>query len=237
LVQAPTTLLAMADASVGGKVAIDHPLGKNLIGVFKQPVAVIADLGTLATLPPDEVANGMAEIVKAAIIGEAGGDDVLLRLLDHGAPVSDAMLDRAIAVKQRLVEADPYEAGERALLNLGHTFGHALERLSGYTLKHGFAVAQGMMAAAHLAEILDLAPGELTAQTAHLLDTYGLATHWGAGLPPDTTPEAVLAAMSTDKKRRDGRLRFVLARAVGDVRIEADVPPGAVLHALAASRG
>jgi len=236
LVQAPTTLLAMADASVGGKVAIDHPLGKNLVGAFKQPAAVVADLATLDTLPADEVANGMAEVVKAAIIGGANGGagpPHLLDLLDAGALPAEEMLAEAIAVKARIVEADPYERDQRALLNLGHTFGHAFERLSAYRLKHGYGVAQGMMVAAHLAERLGLAPAALTAQTARLLTAYGLPLCWGADLPAGTTPAQVLAAMSTDKKRQAGRLRFVLARAVGDVRVETDVPAAEVLAALA----
>jgi len=249
LVQAPTTLLAMADASVGGKVAIDHRLGKNLVGAFKQPAAVIVDLATLATLPPAEVANGMAEIIKAAIIGPgptgseqapiqgSPGDWPLLALLDHGAPPSAEMVALAIAVKKRIVEADPYEQGERALLNLGHTFGHAFELLSNYQLPHGFAVAQGLMVAAHLAERLRLAPAALTEHTARLLTAYGLPVEWGAGLPPTTDPAAVLAAMATDKKRQDGRLRFVLAHAVGAVRVESAVPEAAVLAALAETRG
>ncbi|MGI8586967.1 MAG: 3-dehydroquinate synthase [Chloroflexia bacterium] len=240
LVQAPTTLLAMADASVGGKVAIDHPLGKNMVGVFKQPAAVFADLSMLRTLPPNEIANGMAEVVKAAIIGiprdpAAGGR--LMELLERGAPPSEEMLVFSIEVKRRLVEADPFEQGERALLNLGHTFGHAFELLSGYTLKHGFAVAEGMAVAAHLAERLGLAPMSLTEQTERLLLTYGLPVRWGAGLPLETSAADVLAAMATDKKRRGGGLRFVLARTVGDVRVEADVPEGEVLAALDETRG
>lgn len=245
VVQAPTSLLAMVDSSIGGKVAIDHPLGKNLVGAFKQPAAVIADLATLATLPPDEVANGMAEIVKAAILdgpwnrGPAGayGSSPLLDLLERGAPPSEEMVGLAIEVKKRIVEADPYEQNQRALLNLGHTFGHAFERLSNYTLKHGYGVAEGMMVAAHLAERLGLAPPTLTARTAGLLSTYRLPLTWGSSLPPGTTPEQVLAATATDKKRRDGRPRFVLARGIGDVHVENDVPEAEVLAALAATRG
>lgn len=236
-VQAPTTVLAIADSSVGGKVAIDHPAGKNLVGVFKQPAAVLADLATLDTLPPDEVANGMAEVVKASIIGLPGpGGARLLALLDAGAPPDAELLALAIGVKQRIVEADPFEQGDRALLNLGHTFGHAFERLSGYTLKHGYGVAQGMMAAAHLADRLGLADPALTARTARLLAAYRLPLAWGPTLPPSVTPAAILAAMATDKKRRAGRLRFVLAHAVGDVRVVADVPEADVLAALEASR-
>ena len=233
LVQAPTTLLAMADASVGGKVAIDHPAGKNLVGVFKQPAAVVADLATLATLPGDEIANGMAEIVKAAIIAPPGR---LLELVESGTPPSEELVALAVEVKRAVVEADPYENGARALLNLGHTFGHAFERLSNYQLKHGFAVAQGMMTAAHLAERLDRAAPALTARTARLLAAAGLPLHWGAGLPPGTAPAAVLAAMATDKKRRAGRLRLVLAHDIGDVRLVEDVPEVAILAALAETR-
>jgi 3-dehydroquinate synthase len=236
VVQAPTTLLAMADASVGGKVAIDHRFGKNLVGAFKQPAAVFADLETLGTLPATEIANGMAEVIKAAIIGLPGGGSPLLDLLEAYAAPSEEMVARAVEVKKRLVEADPYETGDRALLNLGHTFGHAFELLSDYRLKHGFGVAQGMMVAARLAERLGLAPESLTTRTAGLLRAYGLPLQWGEALPAEIGPAQALAAMTMDKKRRDGRLRFVLARAVGDVRVETDVPPAAVLAALADTR-
>lgn len=236
VVQAPTTLLAMADASVGGKVAIDHRLGKNLVGAFKQPTAVMADLDTLDTLPADEIANGMAEVIKAAIIGLPGGESRLLDLLEAHAAPSEEMVALAVEVKKRLIEADPYETGDRALLNLGHTFGHAFELLSDYRLKHGFGVAQGMMVAARLAEDLGLAPEALTTRTAGLLRAYGLPLQWGAALGPEIGPAQALAAMTMDKKRREGRLRFVLARAIGDVRVETDVPPAAVLAALADTR-
>ncbi|MEJ2210274.1 MAG: bifunctional shikimate kinase/3-dehydroquinate synthase [Anaerolineae bacterium] len=160
-VQVPTTLLAMVDAGVGAKTGVDLPRGKNLVGAFKQPALVLADPEVLATLPPAEVRAGMAEVLKHAIIGDA---DLFARLerppADPGRPLSAPQLARAIAVKVAVVEADPYEAGQRAVLNLGHTVGHALERLSGYGLRHGEAVAIGTVAAARLAAALGRTDGD-----------------------------------------------------------------------------
>ncbi len=155
-VQLPTTLLAMVDASIGGKVAVDHPRGKNLIGAFKQPHAIIADTDTLVTLPDAELRAGMAEVVKHAVIGDAGLFEVLeigdwrLESSNWRLVIGD-WIARAIRVKVDIVARDPFEQGERAKLNLGHTFGHALEKLSNYELRHGDAVAIGLVCAARLA--------------------------------------------------------------------------------------
>ena len=149
--QIPTTLLAMVDASVGGKVAVDLPQGKNLAGAFKQPEIVLIDPDALSTLPPAEFRSGLAEVVKAGIIG----DPLLFRQLQADGPGSlTDMIGRAVRVKADVVRRDPYELGDRAWLNLGHTFGHALELHSGFTLRHGEAVAIGMVAAAALSERL-----------------------------------------------------------------------------------
>ena len=229
-VQAPTSVVAMADSSIGGKVGVDHPAAKNLIGAFKQPRLVVADLATLATLPPDEIANGMAEILKAGLI--AGGA-LLAQLEAPEPPPVAAVLHPAIEVKRRIVEADPYEQGQRALLNLGHTFGHAFEQVSGYRRKHGFGVAAGTVVAAHLAARLGLAEAALPGRVETLFARYTLPIRWGGpDLPPGTTPATILAAMAGDKKRVAGRLRFVLPHAPGDVRVVADVPPDAVIAAL-----
>jgi 3-dehydroquinate synthase len=230
-VQAPTSVVAMADSSIGGKVGVDHPAAKNLIGAFQQPRLVVADLATLATLPPDEIANGMAEILKAGLI--AGGA-LLAQLEAPEPPTVAAVLHPAIEVKRRIVEADPYEQGQRALLNLGHTFGHAFEQVSGYRRKHGFGVAAGTVVAAHLAARLGLTDASLPGRVASLFARYALPTRWGGpDLPPGTTPATIVAAMAGDKKRVAGRLRFVLPYAPGDVRVVADVPEAAVIAALA----
>ncbi len=226
-VQIPTSLLAMVDASVGGKVAVDLPAGKNLVGAFKQPAVVLIDPALLKTLPAGEFRSGLAEIVKAGIIA----DPALFEQLATTGPVSlTAMIADAVRVKARVVERDPFELGDRAWLNLGHTFGHALELLSGYTLRHGEAVALGMIAAAELSASLNYCdaalPGRIRAALIRL------------GLPPSHTfdPAAALAAMDTDKKRRGRSLRFVLIRDIGEVTVADDLPPGKVLEALKAIR-
>jgi 3-dehydroquinate synthase len=216
-VQIPTTLLAMVDASIGGKVAVDHARGKNLIGAFKQPHAVIADLDTLATLPAAERRTGMAEVVKHAIIGDAG----LFARLERGnwsLELGD-WIARAIRVKVEIVARDPFERGERAKLNLGHTFAHAFETLSNYELRHGDAVAIGLVCAARLAARRGICPANLAARIENLLRAIGLPTR----VPRDRSADAILGAMAVDKKRVEARLRFVLLRGLGDIVIVDDV--------------
>jgi len=209
LVQMPTTLLAMVDASVGGKVAVDHPGGKNLIGAFKQPAAVLVDADALATLPPVELAGGLAEVIKAGIIGDAA---LFAQIEQHGPAPLPWIIERAIRVKRAVVEADPYERGRRAVLNLGHTFGHALELLSSYALPHGQGVSIGLAAAARLSVRMGLCDPALAQRIAGVLDRLGLPTTYR-----DHTPAQVWQAMATDKKRRGKKLRFVLPRTLGDV--------------------
>jgi shikimate kinase/3-dehydroquinate synthase len=230
LVQLPTTLLAMVDASVGGKVAVDHPRGKNLIGAFKQPLAVLADAGTLATLPDEEWRCGMAEVVKHGVIGDRG----LFETLEVGnrkSKIGD-WLERAIQVKIDFVSRDPFEQNERAKLNLGHTFGHALEKLSSFDLRHGDAVAIGMMCAVRLALRIGICNAELTLRVENLLNAIGLPTR----VPGAMSTDAIMDAMMTDKKRVDGRLRFILPRALGDVVIVDKVAPDQVIGAIKDSR-
>lgn len=222
-VQLPTSLLAMVDASVGGKTAVDLPAGKNLVGAFKQPELVLIDPALLRTLPHDEFRSGLAEILKAGIIA----DPALFEQLAHSGPPSlTAMIADAVRVKARIVERDPLELGDRAWLNLGHTFGHALELLSGYTLRHGDAVALGMIAAAELSAALGYGDTALPGRIRAALTRLGLPT----GHAFD--PAAALAAMGTDKKRRGRALRFVLIRRIGEVFVADDVQEDAVLAAL-----
>lgn len=232
LVQAPTTLLAMADSSVGGKVGVDHPAGKNLLGAFKQPRAIIIDPEALGTLPTLQVACGMAEIIKAAVIGDAD----LFTLFEQAAPGSTdykACVLRAIRVKKDIVEADPYETGNRALLNLGHTFGHALESCTSYARPHGVAVAQGMALAFRLAVELGICDPSDDARLHPVLAKYGLPSQWGGeDLPSEGAATQVYSAMLLDKKRRDGRLRLVLPEAIGRVRLVEGVQPEVVLRTL-----
>jgi 3-dehydroquinate synthase len=228
VVNLPTTLLGAVDASVGGKVAVDHPRGKNLIGAFIKPLAVLIDPLTFATLPEGERLCGLAEIIKAGIIGDAA----LFATCEAGArgDVRD-LVERALAVKIAVVEEDPYEQGRRAVLNLGHTFAHAYELLSGYQLAHGLAVSLGVAAAARLAELRGLCAPAVCERILAALRANGLLTTYC-----DHAPGAVYAAMRLDKKRLGARLRFVLPRDIGEVVIDGDVPEEQVLAALERSR-
>lgn len=223
-VQVPTTLLAMVDASVGGKTGVDHPAGKNLIGAFHQPRAVIADLDTLATLPDRELRAGLAEVVKTACIGDAVFFAWLEAHADAFLARDTAALTHAIAhccrCKAGVVVRDEREAGERALLNFGHTFGHALEAEAGYgALLHGEAVAIGMILAARLSARLGLA-SDADAQRLHaLLQRFGLPTSPPAGIDAD----ALLARMQLDKKNRAGALRLILWRGIGHAEIAGNI--------------
>ncbi len=223
LVQIPTTLLAMVDASVGGKTGVDLPQGKNLVGAFKQPEMVVVDPHLLKTLPPAEFRAGMAEVVKHGIIDAPR----LFAALEEGHYELAWMLYEAIRVKIRVVQEDPFEQGRRAVLNLGHTFAHAFERLSNFEMRHGEAVAIGLVCAARLAARLGHCPAHLADRIIALVERLGLFPR-----PPAYEPEAIWAAMATDKKRQGKQLRFILPRAIGDVDIFEDVPPAEVIAVL-----
>jgi 3-dehydroquinate synthase len=227
-VQLPTSLLAMVDSSVGGKVAVDHPRGKNLIGAFKQPRLVIADLETLDTLPEAELGNGLAETVKAGLLGDAA---LFLQIEERGPAPLSWIIGRALRVKVGVVEDDPYEQGQRAILNLGHTFGHALELLSNYTLSHGGAVSVGLVAAARLSVRLGFCEPDVAPRVEGVLARLGLPTTYRG-----YTPTQIWQAMATDKKRRDGSLRFILFRAIGDVFVTDQVSQSDVLAVLESLR-
>ncbi|MCW2994217.1 MAG: bifunctional shikimate kinase/3-dehydroquinate synthase, partial [Conexibacter sp.] len=208
VVQVPTTVVAQVDSAYGGKTGVDHPEAKNYVGAYHQPAAVLADTTTLATLPPEEHAAGYAEVVKTALI--AGGP-----LWDHiasGGPVDDATILACARTKLAVVAADERDGGRRQVLNLGHTVGHALETSLGYgTLRHGEAVALGLLAALRLSGLSDL-----RGQVEALLADAGLPTRLDAGSGVD--PAAILAATRLDKKRTTtARTPFVLVRAPGDV--------------------
>ena len=223
-VQVPTTLLAMVDSSAGGKVAVDHPRGKNLIGAFKQPVLVIADPGTLATLPAREFASGMAEVIKTGLIGDPG---LFEQIEDHGPFPVAWIIERALRVKVRVVEADPYELGQRATLNLGHTFGHALEQLSNYELSHGEAVGIGLVAAARLSVRMGNCDSSLPSRVEQVLARSGLPVRYR-----DFSPVQVWEAMATDKKRQGKQRRFILIRGIGDTFVTDQVGKEDVLVVL-----
>ena len=217
LVQIPTTLLAQVDASVGGKTAINHPRGKNLIGTFYQPRLVWIDPDVLATLPPRERRCGLAEIVKVAAIWDAHFFTWLEENLDAVLKLDREALSHAISlacgIKAEVVGLDEREAGLRALLNFGHTFGHAIENVAGYQrVRHGEAVAMGMVFAARLSERFGLAREGVSERLSSLLERIGLPTE-----PHDWTKEknAYLRAIAVDKKIKDEKVGFVVLREIG----------------------
>jgi 3-dehydroquinate synthetase len=221
----PTTLLSMVDASVGGKVAVDLPQGKNLVGAFSQPLQVLLDPGYLDTLPVNELRGGLVEIIKAGIID----DPVLFSACeaDGELPAWRWLIEHALAVKIKAVEQDPYESGQRAVLNLGHTFGHAFEVLANYTLPHGLAVSVGLAAAAELGRIRGHCDASVCDRIISALQRRGLPVTWSG-----SSPGAVLAAMKHDKKRVDARLRFVLPAEIGKVVIDDSVSEPEILQSI-----
>ena len=228
-VQLPTTLLAMVDSSVGGKTAVDLPGGKNLVGAFHQPAAVIADTATLDTLPDRELRAGLAEVLKIGAIGDepflAWIEAHTAQLLAREAQALEHAIATSVAHKAGVVMRDETEQGERMLLNFGHTFGHAIETEQGYGgLLHGEAVALGMLLAARLSARLCLASEADAARLQRLLEALGLPTSLPAGL----NPAALVARMRLDKKAVSGRLRLILWRGPGRAEIVPDVPEAKV---------
>ena len=221
----PTTLLAMVDASLGGKTGIDLRRGKNLAGAFHPPRLVLADTNTLTSLPERELRSGMAEVVKAGLIG----DPALFERCAQGWEAVCASLDevvrRAMAVKVQVIQADPYENSYRAALNLGHTLGHAFEMASDYRLLHGEAVAIGLAGETRLAESLGLAERGLADKVEETLIRLGLP----ARLPQELDRVTIWRAMQVDKKRVRGSLRFALPARIGEVRVGIEAPDNRVI--------
>lgn len=236
-IQAPTTLLAQVDASVGGKTGINHARGKNLIGAFHQPRVVFADTATLATLPRRHFQCGLAEVVKYGAIRD---ETLLAWLEDHAAdilaldaPIVTEMVKACVRHKAEVVAADELEDGQRALLNFGHSFGHAIELLTGYRdALHGEAVSIGMVIAAKLSEARGLCPAGLASRLAALLTEFGLPVT----LPERVSATAMLEAMALDKKNLGGRLRLILLRGAGKAVIDTDSTPAQVQAAIEACR-
>ncbi len=235
-VQCPTTLLAMVDSSVGGKVGVNVPQGKNLIGAFYQPVVVIADPLVLATLPAREIRCGLAECIKHAILQDEGlfvfieeNADAILRL---DPDVLAELVRRNVAIKAAVVAADEREAGVRAHLNLGHTFGHAIEATTGYgKIQHGEAVALGLVAACEAGTRHGLCDPQITERVRALLSRLGIDAR--AKIADD---QELNAAMSLDKKVRESRIRFVLPTKIGEVTIRDDLADETISAAWAAIR-
>jgi 3-dehydroquinate synthase len=232
-IQMPTTLLAMVDSSVGGKTGVNLPAGKNLAGAFHQPRGVIADIDTLATLPEREYRAGLAEVIKGAAIGDEPLFAWLERHADALAARDPAIVLKSIArkveYKAGVVARDETEQGERALLNLGHTFGHALETAGGYTtLLHGEGVAVGMLLAARLSERVGMSDAHDTSRLRLLLEKLGLPVSIPAGMDP----QRLLALMRMDKKNTAGALRLILWRGIGRAEIVGGVNEADVLAVL-----
>jgi 3-dehydroquinate synthase len=223
LVQVPTTLTALVDASVGGKTAVNLPEGKNLVGAFQQPDAVVADVGTLATLPERDLRSGLAEVAKYGLTIDPGILEILEErsgeIWDRDPVVLEELVARCVRSKASVVAEDERDTGRRLVLNYGHTLAHALERLDAFTGRsHGEAVAVGMVFAARLSEALELAEPGLVQRHVRLVTMLGLDA--GGALPP---VEPILGAFRLDKKYSGG-VRFVLLEKVGAPRVVEDVP-------------
>jgi 3-dehydroquinate synthase len=241
-IQIPTTLLAQVDSSVGGKTAIDTPRGKNLIGAFHQPRLVLADLGALDTLPDREMVCGYAEVLKYGLLGdlaffhwlEANGERVLAR--------EDAALTRAVRrsveMKAEIVAEDEREGGRRALLNLGHTFGHAVEAVTGFgeAVKHGEAVGLGCAMALRFSAKLGLCPGQDAGRAERAVRAAGLPSRLDEVPGHPLAAEALITAMAQDKKAERGALTFILARGIGEAFVAKGVDRDAV-HAFLVDEG
>jgi 3-dehydroquinate synthase len=240
VVQVPTTLLAMVDAAIGGKTGVNHPGGKNLIGAFHQPKAVLIDPEVLGTLPEREFRAGMAEVIKYGVIGDRALFEALetqaqqdptsglASLAAVGSPLLQEILERSAAAKAQVVAADEREGGLRAVLNYGHTLGHVVETLTGYTtFLHGEAVGLGMVMAGTIARRMNLWDADAERRQRALLTAAGLPL-----FVPPLDPEAVLHTLQSDKKVRQGLVRFVLPTAIGQVVIRDDVDEGTILETM-----
>ncbi len=232
-IQIPTTLLAQVDSSVGGKTAINHPLGKNMIGAFHQPQLVLADMDTLVTLPARELRAGLAEVIKHGLISDPDFltwlEANIERLLALDRESLARAVVRSVEIKAEIVARDERESGERALLNFGHTFGHAIETGLGYgEWLHGEAVAAGMSMAAELSWRLGCLSRADMERIRTLLQRAGLPVQ-----PPGFEPARFLQLMSVDKKAKAGRLRFIVLERIGAARVRDDVPSAVLDQTLA----
>ena len=234
VLQLPTTLLAQVDAAIGGKTAIDHPAAKNLIGTFHQPRAVLADPTLLATLPRRELANGLAEAIKTALIGSRELFELLERsagrALDGDIDLHTSIIEQCAAIKSQIVSADPHDHGIRRLLNLGHTAGHALEAVGEYSeLSHGQAVALGLLVACRISTELGLAEPGLYERVERLVELCELPSRSALAGDP-----RIFEHLRLDKKNVEGKLRMVLPLSPGDVVLTAEVDAAQIARALEA---
>jgi len=219
VIQVPTTLLAMVDASVGGKTAVDTAAGKNLVGAFHNPAAVVIDPAVLDTLPADVLRSGLAEMLKHGVIADASYFDQMLQLLPAlaregaRAPGFAQLIAGSVRIKAEVVSEDTREGGLRQILNFGHTIAHAIEKVQHYAMLHGEAVAMGMVAEARLAELAGLARPGVARAVRDAVERTGLPVH----LPASISLDAVVAETHGDKKARDGAARYALPRAIGEM--------------------
>ena len=232
-IQVPTTLLSQVDSSVGGKTGVNHPLGKNMIGAFKQPKVVLADMAQLETLPDRELSAGLAEVIKYALLGDAEFlgwlEQHMPQLVARDSQLLAEAVYRSCAHKARIVAADEHERGERALLNLGHTFGHAIESHLGYgEWLHGEAVAVGMLMAADLSMRLGWLSSADVARVKQVLQAAKLPVD----VPAMMRPDDFLRLMLLDKKVLSGQLRLILLRKLGQAVIYKDTPDALLLQTL-----
>lgn len=236
VIQLPTTILAMVDSAIGGKTGVDHEVGKNLIGAFHQPALVLADTSVLPTLDAAERAAGWAEAIKHGVIGDAGLFAELKRhaqaVLNLEEPITGTLIRRAAAHKVGVVSGDEREHGGRIMLNYGHTIGHAIEIESGFTLRHGEAVAIGMMAAGLIAVKLGLFDPAALDEQREVLESFGLPTR----IPSTIDSQRVLQRIGSDKKVRSSRVRWVLPTQIGATIVRDDVPQALVAEVLAETR-
>ena len=223
-IQLPTTLLAQVDSSVGGKVAVDHGQLKNMIGAFYQPQMVIADTSTLKSLPGEELVNGLAEVIKSAAIRDGRFFSFLEENMEKIKSLDEDILEetvyQSVKIKAEVVVEDELDMGLRHILNYGHTIGHAVESVSDFKIKHGRAVAVGMMAAARIADKLGMLGEDEVKRLQKLIARAGLPAE-----TPDLNVAEVMQAMQHDKKVREGKARFVLLKSIGDAVVTDDVSP------------
>jgi 3-dehydroquinate synthase len=232
-IQVPTTLLSQVDSSVGGKTGVNHPLGKNMIGAFHQPQCVVIDISTLSTLPDRELSAGMAEVIKYGLINDheffVWLEQNMPALMDRDPEALAYAIERSCADKASVVAADERESGQRALLNLGHTFGHAIETGMGYgSWLHGEAVGAGMCMAAAMSARL----GWLNQDQVRRVDTLVAAAGLPVRPPDDVSPERFTELMAVDKKVMDGQLRLVLLKDIGNSVVTANFDPEALKQTL-----
>jgi len=227
LIQIPTTLLAQVDSSIGGKVAVNHGQLKNEIGAFYQPKLVISDINTLRTLPPKELANGLAEVIKSAVVWDEEFFTYLEANLDRIKSRDNRVLEETVfwpaKIKAEIVEKDEGDLGLRNILNYGHTIGHAIESAAGFKVGHGEAVAIGMLVAARISNRLGILDINEITRLKNLINRANLTAE-----TPNLELDKIIQAVRHDKKILEGRVRFVLPRAIGDVFITDEVSPSLV---------